>query len=217
MDSVAVVDYGMGNLRSVSQAVAHAARDADVRVIVTAHPEEVYAATRVVLPGQGAMRACMRELAASGLREAVLDAARRKPLFGVCVGMQMLLEHSEEQDTPGLALLPGRVLRLPVDALRQPDGSRCKVPHMGWNRVFQQPAGWPHALWRGVPDDAWFYFVHSYHAAPSDSRHGVGQTEYGVRFTSALARDNIFATQFHPEKSARHGLVLYRNFLHWSP
>ena len=217
MDSVAVVDYGMGNLRSVSQALAHAARDADVRVIVTAHPEEVYAATRVVLPGQGAMRACMRELAASGLREAVLDAARRKPLFGVCVGMQMLLEHSEEQDAPGLALLPGRVLRLRLEGVPQPDGSRCKVPHMGWNRVRQGPVGRPHALWRGVPDDAWFYFVHSYHAVPADGGHSAGETEYGLRFTSALAHDNIFATQFHPEKSARHGLALYRNFLHWSP
>jgi glutamine amidotransferase len=213
MDTVAVVDYGMGNLRSVSQAVAHVARDADVRVIVTANPEEVVAATRVVLPGQGAMRDCMRELADSGLKEAVLHAAATKPMFGVCVGMQMLLEHSEEQDTPGLGLFPGRVRRFRLEGRRQPDGSRYKVPQMGWNRVFQRP----HALWRGIPDGAWFYFVHSYHAAPAVPEHSAGETDYGLRFTSALARDNIFATQFHPEKSAEHGLALYRNFLHWSP
>jgi glutamine amidotransferase len=213
MDTVAVVDYGMGNLRSVSQAVAHVARDTDLKVIVTANPEEVYAAARVVLPGQGAMRDCMRELADSGLKEAVLHAAATKPLFGVCVGMQMLLEHSEEQDTPGLGLLPGRVQRFRLEGRLQPDGSRFKVPQMGWNRVHQRP----HALWAGVPDGAWFYFVHSYHAVPAEARHVAGETEYGLRFTSALARDNIFATQFHPEKSSAHGLALYRNFLHWSP
>jgi len=213
MDTVAVVDYGMGNLRSVSQAVAHVARDTDLKVIVTANPEEVYAASRVVLPGQGAMRDCMRELADSGLKEAVLHAAATKPLFGVCVGMQMLLEHSEEQDTPGLGLLPGRVQRFRLEGRLQPDGSRFKVPQMGWNRVHQRP----HALWAGVPDGAWFYFVHSYHAVPADARDVAGETEYGLRFTSALARDNIFATQFHPEKSAAHGLALYRNFLYWSP
>ena len=213
METVAVVDYGMGNLRSVSQAVAHVARDADVRVIVTANPEEVHAATRVVLPGQGAMRDCMRELADSGLREAVLQAAATKPLFGVCVGMQMLLEHSEEQDTPGFGLIPGRVARFRLEGWRQGDGSRYKVPQMGWNRVHQRA----HPMWQGVPDGAWFYFVHSYHALPAQPEHSVGETDYGVRFTSALARDNIFATQFHPEKSADHGLVLYRNFLRWSP
>ena len=212
--TVAVVDYGMGNLRSVSQAVAHAARDADVKVIVTANPEEVLAAERVVLPGQGAMRDCMRELHDSGLKDAVLHAAANKPLMGVCVGMQMLLDHSEEQDTPGLGLIAGRVQRFRLDGQRQPDGSRYKVPQMGWNRVFQMR---PHPLWAGVPDGAWFYFVHSFYARPSDPRHSAGETEYGVRFTCAVARDNIFATQFHPEKSAAHGLALYRNFLHWKP
>lgn len=211
--TVAVVDYGMGNLRSVSQAVAHAARLADVRVIVTGNPEEVFAADRVVLPGQGAMRDCMRELADSGLQEAVLDAARRKPLMGVCVGMQMLLDHSEEQDTPGLGLIAGQVRRFRLDGRMQPDGSRYKVPQMGWNQVLQRA----HALWAGVPDGAYFYFVHSFYAAPADARHSAGETDYGDRFTSAIARDNIFATQFHPEKSAEHGLLLYRNFLTWSP
>lgn len=220
MDTVAVVDYGMGNLRSVSQAVAHAAATlevAEVKVIVTAAPEAVRAATRVVLPGQGAMRDCMRELADSGLQEAVLEAAASKPLFGVCVGMQMLLEHSEEQDTPGLGLIRGRVARFRLEGQRQPDGSRYKVPQMGWNRVRQQPEGRPHALWRGIPDGSWYYFVHSYHAVLADARHAAGETDYGLAFTSALARDNIFATQFHPEKSAEQGIALYRNFLRWKP
>ncbi len=216
--SVAVVDYGMGNLRSVSQAVQHVAAGSDFEVVVTSRPEVVRAAERVVLPGQGAMRDCMRELLDSGLREAVLEAASSKPLMGVCVGMQMLLEHSEEQDTPGLALIPGRVLRFRLEGQLQSDGSRYKVPQMGWNRVEQQAHGGAvHALWQGIPDDAWFYFVHSYFARPSDPRHSAGLTEYGERFTSAVARDNIFATQFHPEKSAEHGLALYRNFLSWKP
>jgi glutamine amidotransferase len=216
--SVAVVDYGMGNLRSVSQAVLHVARGSGFEVIVTRRPDEVRAAERVVLPGQGAMRDCMRELHDSGLTEAVLDAARRKPLMGVCVGMQMLLEHSEEQDTPGLGLIPGQVLRFRLEGQRQPDGSRYKVPQMGWNRVLQQSHdGVAHPLWAGVPDAAYFYFVHSYHVHPSDPRHTAGCTEYGARFASAVARDNIFATQFHPEKSAEHGLALYRNFLAWMP
>jgi imidazole glycerol-phosphate synthase subunit HisH len=212
---VAVVDYGMGNLRSVSQAVAHVARTADdMKVIVTANPEEVFAAERIVLPGQGGIRDCMRELRDSGLQDAVLDALRSKPVMGVCVGMQMLLDHSQEQDTPGLGVIHGRVKRFQLEGQTQPDGSRYKVPQMGWNRVQQAQ---PHALWKGVPDNAWFYFVHSFYAEPADSRHSAGITEYGTRFTSAVARDNIFATQFHPEKSAADGLLLYRNFLTWKP
>jgi glutamine amidotransferase len=213
--TVAVIDYGMGNLRSVSQAVAHAASKADdVKVIVTANPEEVFLAERIVLPGQGAMRDCMRELADSGLKDVVLDALRTKPVMGVCVGMQMLLDHSEEQDTPGLGLIGGRVRRFRLEGRLQSDGSRFKVPQMGWNRVRQTQR---HPLWQGVADDAWFYFVHSYYAEPADDRHSAGITDYGARFTSAVARDNIFATQFHPEKSAADGLMLYRNFLHWKP
>jgi imidazole glycerol-phosphate synthase subunit HisH len=212
--TVAVVDYGMGNLRSVSQAVIHVASGSDVDVIVTQRPDDVRAAERVVLPGQGAMRDCMRELNDSGLKDAVLDAAAKKPLMGVCVGMQMLLDHSEEQDTPGLGLVAGRVRRFRLDGRLQPDGSRYKVPQMGWNQVFQRR---PHPVWDGVPDGAWFYFVHSYYAAPSAERDIVGETDYGDRFTCALARDNIFATQFHPEKSADQGLRLYRNFLAWKP
>jgi glutamine amidotransferase len=212
--TVAVVDYGMGNLRSVSQAVMHVALGSGVDVIVTSRADEVLAAERVVLPGQGAMPDCMRELRDSGLQDAVLHAAANKPLMGVCVGMQMLLAHSEEGPTPGLALFAGKVLRFRLEGRVQPDGSRFKVPQMGWNRVIQSR---PHAIWAGVPDGAWFYFVHSFHASPSDPRHSVGETDYGSPFTSALARDNIFATQFHPEKSAEHGLALYRNFLHWNP
>jgi glutamine amidotransferase len=212
--TVAVVDYGMGNLRSVSQAVRHAAGGSGADVVVTADPAVVMASHRVVLPGQGAMRDCMRELQASGLEAAVRHAAAHKPLMGVCVGMQMLLEHSEEQDTPGLALIPGRVRRFRLAGRHQPDGSRCKVPQMGWNRVWQQS---PHPMWQGVPDGAWFYFVHSYYADPSDPLHSAAQTDYGGRFTCAVARGNIFATQFHPEKSADHGLALYRNFLSWNP
>ena len=212
--TVAVVDYGMGNLRSVSQAVMHVARDSGVDVIVTNRPDEVHAAERIVLPGQGAMPDCMRELRDSGLQDAVLHAAANKPLMGVCVGMQMLLAHSEEGPTDGLGLFAGDVRKFQLEGRLQPDGSRFKVPQMGWNRVVQTR---PHALWQGVPDGAYFYFVHSFYACPSEPRHSAGETDYGTRFTCALARDNIFATQFHPEKSAEHGLALYRNFLHWNP
>jgi glutamine amidotransferase len=219
MRTVAVVDYGMGNLRSVSQAVAHVAREeGHFEVIVTSRPEEVFAAERVVLPGQGAMPECMRELRDSGLQEAVLDAAATKPLMGVCIGMQMLLGKSEEgadpAGTPGLGLIGGEVLRFRLEGRLQPDGSRFKVPQMGWNQVIQSGS---HPIWQGVPDASYFYFVHSFCARPSDPRHSVGLTDYGGRFTSALARDNIFATQFHPEKSAEFGLALYRNFLNWNP
>lgn len=225
--TVAVVDYGMGNLRSVSQAVAHVAREAGksgaaYEVVVTARPDEVRSAERVVLPGQGAIADCMRELHESGLHDAVVEAAATKPLLGVCVGMQMLLERSEEggeagvpgSGTIGLGLVGGDVVRFRLEGRLQPDGSRYKVPQMGWNEVHQTL---PHPIWRGVPDASHFYFVHSFHARTSDPRHSAGETDYGGRFTSALARDNIFATQFHPEKSAANGLALYRNFLSWMP
>jgi imidazole glycerol-phosphate synthase subunit HisH len=214
MKTVAVVDYGMGNLRSVAQAVMHVAQDSGFKVVVTARPEEVRAAERIVLPGQGAMPDCMRELRDSGLQQSVLEAAAAKPLFGVCVGMQMLLDSSQEGPTHGLGLIPGEVLKFELSGRLQPDGSRFKVPQMGWNQVLQTMA---HPVWQGVPDASYFYFVHSFYARPSDARHSAGETEYGTRFTSAIARDNIFATQFHPEKSADQGLALYRNFLHWNP
>ena len=216
--TVAVVDYGMGNLRSVAQAVIHATTDTHVNAVITADPQVVRSAHRVVLPGQGAMADCMRELRESGLLESVLEAAATKPLFGVCVGMQMLLDHSAEgrsaAGTPGLGLIAGNVLKFDLAGQFAPDGSRYKVPQMGWNRVHQTR---PHPVWGNVPDGQWFYFVHSFYARPQDAAHSVGETDYGQRFTSAVARDNIFATQFHPEKSADQGLALYRNFLHWNP
>jgi glutamine amidotransferase len=217
MASVAVIDYGMGNLRSVAQAVIAAAHGSGVEVIITSDPLEVRNAERVVLPGQGAMRDCMRELHDSGLMPEVLHAAAHKPLFGVCVGMQMLLDHSAEGDAGGtacLGLIPGEVVKFDLGGQLQPDGSRYKVPQMGWNRVRQTR---PHPVWAGVPDNSYFYFVHSFYARPLDVRHTAGETDYGQPFTSAVSRDNIFATQFHPEKSADMGLMLYRNFLSWSP
>ena len=219
--TITVVDYGMGNLFSMAQAVRFVAQDTGFDVQVTNRPEVVRAAERVILPGQGAMPDCMRELRESGLQESVLEAARSKPLFGVCVGMQMLLDQSHEGrketpgvHTPGLGLIPGEVVKFELAGQLQADGSRYKVPQMGWNRVFQVQ---PHAIWKGVPDGTYFYFVHSFYAKPSESRPSVGEADYGKRFSAAIARDNIFATQFHPEKSADHGLLLYRNFLHWNP
>jgi glutamine amidotransferase len=217
--TVAVVDYGMGNLRSVTQAVMHVAANAGVEVVWARTPQEVMSADRVVLPGQGGMRDCMRELHESGMYGAVMHAAQHKPLMGVCVGMQMLLDHSEELDTPCLGLIPGEVVKFELAGQIQPDGSRYKVPQMGWNQVWHSDLGHPrpHPVWGDVPDGSYFYFVHSYYARPSDARHSVGETDYGQRFSAAIARDNIFATQFHPEKSADHGLSLYRIFLHWKP
>lgn len=216
--TVAVVDYGVGNLRSVAHAVQTAAADARITVRVTDDPAVVRAASRVVLPGQGAMRDSMAALRASGLEEAVREAAASKPLFGVCVGMQMLLEHSEEGDCPALGLIPGQVRRFDLAGQHQADGSRFKVPQMGWNRVWPSaPGGQRHPLWQGVDDGTYFYFVHSYYAAPERAEDSAATTEYGIRFTSALAHATMFATQFHPEKSADQGLRLYRNFLHWQP
>ena len=212
--TVAVVDYGMGNLRSVANAVKAAALGSKFDVIITQRPEEVRAAERIVLPGQGAMRDCMACLHDSGLKEAVLEAAANKPMFGVCVGMQMLLDHSDEQDTPGLGLIAGRVHKFELQGRLQPDGSRFKVPQMGWNRVKQTLA---HPVYAGVPDESWFYFVHSFYAQPASRAHSAGEADYGGLFTAALARDNIFATQFHPEKSSAQGLQLYKNFLTWKP
>ena len=224
--TVAVVDYGMGNLRSVSQAVQHVAQGSGFDVVVTSNPEDVMAAERIVLPGQGAIADCMRELAESGLLDSVLHAAANKPLFGVCVGMQMLLTHSAEgrpgeggAGTPGLGLIPGEVLKFDLAGQLQADGSRYKVPQMGWNQVDQSAFNDQkcHPIWQGVPDGSYFYFVHSFYACPSDARHTAGTATYGERFAAAIARDNIFATQFHPEKSADQGLALYRNFLNWNP
>jgi imidazole glycerol-phosphate synthase subunit HisH len=215
MSTVLVLDYGMGNLRSVAQAVMAAAQGSGVDVLVGCEPQQVRDADRIVLPGQGAMRDCMAHFADSGAKEAVLaHVAEGKPLMGVCVGMQMLLQHSEEQDTPGLGLFTGRVKRFELQGQLQDDGSRYKVPQMGWNRV---DIGQPHAMWDGVASGSHFYFVHSYFAEPARSQDVAATTIYGAAFACAIARDNIFATQFHPEKSAADGLRLYRNFLTWNP
>jgi glutamine amidotransferase len=207
---IRIVDYGMGNLRSVEKALRHVARDADVAI--SADPEAIRRADRVVFPGQGAMPDCMRSLNESGLGEAVVEAAARKPFLGLCIGQQMLFERSAEGDTPGLALLAGRVLGFQVTPERLAAG--FKVPHMGWNEVWQVRA---HPLWRGIEDGSRFYFVHSYFCEPADRALAAGETRYPDAFTSAIARDNIFATQFHPEKSSAAGLTLLSNFATWNP
>ncbi|BBB69179.1 imidazole glycerol phosphate synthase subunit HisH [Undibacterium sp. YM2] len=212
MNKIVVVDYGMGNLRSVAQALRAVAPEANV--LISGEVADIRSADRIVLPGQGAMPDCMSCLRESGLQDALLEAARNKPLFGVCVGEQMLFDVSEEGDTPGLGLLPGKVVRFALDGQLQADGSRYKVPQMGWNRVHQSQS---HALWQDIADEAYFYFVHSYYAKPANAQHAVGMTDYGSLFACAVARDNIFATQFHPEKSATAGLQLYKNFVHWKP
>ena len=201
---IAVVDYGMGNLRSVSKALEHVAPEAEVRV--TADPAAIRSADRVVVPGQGALPDCMRQLSASGAREAVIAAARERPFLGLCIGVQMLFERGEEGDTPALGVLPGRVPRLAAPGL--------EIPHMGWNEVIQER---PHAMWQGIPDRTRFYFVHSYYPAPADRALVAATTVYGAPFTCAVARDNIFAVQFHPEKSQSAGLQLLSNFVNWRP
>jgi glutamine amidotransferase len=211
MNKIVVVD-GMGNLRSVAQALRAVAPEANV--IVSSNPADIDSADRVVLPGQGAMRDCMSTLRGSGLEDALRRAAATRPLMGVCVGEQMLFDVSDEGDEPGLGLMPGKVVRFQLEGKLQADGSRFKVPQMGWNRVRQVR---PHKMWEGVADDAYFYFVHSYYVQPADASLVAGETDYGQPFCCAVARDNIFATQFHPEKSAAAGLQLYKNFVHWNP
>ncbi|HUN94104.1 MAG TPA: imidazole glycerol phosphate synthase subunit HisH [Burkholderiaceae bacterium] len=212
MSLITVVDYGMGNLRSVAKALEHVAPEATVRI--SSDAAEIDRSDRVVLPGQGAMPDCMRYLRESGLEAAVRRAAASRPLLAVCIGEQMIFDRSEEGDTEGLGLFPGAVVRFRDAALALPDGGRLKVPHMGWNRV--RIAG-RHPLWDGIADGSYFYFVHSYYASPAQAELTVGETDYGGAFTCAVARDNIFATQFHPEKSAATGLRMYRNFVAWKP
>jgi glutamine amidotransferase len=190
---IAIVDYGMGNLRSVAKALEHVAPSMTVRI--SSDPIEVRAAERIVFPGQGAMPDCMRYLRESGLEDAVRAAAATKPVLAICIGEQMLFDHSEEGDTPGLGLFAGEVVRFRDAAMRQPDGTHLKVPHMGWNRVRQLAV---HPLWQGVADGSWFYFVHSYYVVPRDPALSAGESDYGNAFTCVVARDNIFATQFHP-------------------
>jgi glutamine amidotransferase len=208
--TIAVVDYGMGNLLSVAKAIERVAPG--IEVTITSSPARIDAAARVVFPGQGAMPDCMRTLRESGLEGAVRRAAQDKPLLAICIGLQMLFDRSEEGDTPGLGLIAGSVVRFAPDS-RGPGGI-LKIPHMGWNRVRQAR---PHRLWENVPDLSWFYFVHSYYPCPDDPGLTVGEADYGGAFTCAVARDNIFATQFHPEKSAAAGLSIFENFVRWNP
>jgi glutamine amidotransferase len=212
MKKIVVVDYGMGNLRSVAQALRAVAPEANV--LISGDPADIDSADRIVLPGQGAMRDCMQSLRESGVQDALLRASKNKPLLGVCVGEQMLFDRSEEADTAGLGLLPGRVVKFRLDGMLQQDGSRFKVPQMGWNRVHQVQT---HPIWEGIAEDAYFYFVHSYFVQPIDAQDAIGETDYGSAFCCAVARENIVATQFHPEKSATAGLRLYQNFVHWNP
>ena len=210
--AIVVVDYGMGNLRSVWQALVRVAEGR--QVVVSADAEVVRAAERVVFPGQGAMPDCMREIEVRGLRTAVLEAARNKPFLGICIGQQMLFEHSEEGDVAGLGVIPGRVRRFPGRQMFDAAGQRLKVPHMGWNELWQTRE---HALFTGIADGARMYFVHSYFVVPADEACIVGTTDHGIPFTSAVARDNIFAIQCHPEKSSPAGLVMLANFVAWKP
>lgn len=257
MADIAVVDYGMGNLRSVRQALRTVAPDASI--VVTSDPQQIAQAARVVFPGQGAMPDCMREMDMRGLRAAVLQAARSKPFLGICIGLQMLFEHSTEGDIPGLGILPGKVVRF-ASNLHDAQGNKLKVPHMGWNQVHHKTLPLPnpdgttshstglpknislvagclpggegamaastvggspgvdgHPLWAGIPQDARFYFVHSYYVQPQDERLVQATTDYPQPFVCAVARDNLFAVQFHPEKSQHAGLTLLRNFVSWNP
>ena len=211
MQTVAVIDYGMGNLRSVVNALQFVG-DGQVEVRLTSDPQQVLSADRVVFPGQGAAGDCMRAIDEYGLREAILEAARQRPFLGICMGLQVLVESSEEnQGTECLGLLRGRV-RYFGDGHRDQSGVKLKVPHMGWNRVTQTQA---HPLWHSIADGSRFYFVHSYYVEVDENELVAGETDYGVRFTSAIARDNLFALQCHPEKSADAGLQLLRNFVGW--
>jgi len=213
MNRIAVIDYGMGNLRSVSKAVEHVA-GSGVEVRVTDDPDYIHAADRVVFPGQGAARDCMRAIGEHRLNQAVLEAARNKPFLGICMGLQVLMDFSEENDgTDLLGLLGGWVVRFPME-MHGADGLALKIPHMGWNRV--DPTR-PHSLWEGIEPGARFYFVHSYYVVPDKPALTAATTDYGLPFTSAVARGNLFAVQFHPEKSADAGLRLLENFVHWNP
>lgn len=211
---IAVIDYGMGNLRSVSKALEHVAPDQNV--VVTSDATVVKAAKRVVFPGQGAMPDCIRELEAKGLRDAVLDAAKNKPFLGICIGLQMLFSHSEEGDVAGLDIFSGDVKHFANEKMLGENGEKLKVPHMGWNKVFRTESD-THPLWHGIANGERFYYVHSYYVKPSEAQLEVGHSFYPMQFTGAITKDNLFAVQFHPEKSASAGLQLLKNFTTWQP
>ncbi len=209
---ITVIDYGMGNLRSVAKAIESVAEGA--RVVVSADPADITSADRVVLPGQGAAAACVHAIDQHALRDPVLDAIASKPFLGICMGLQVMLDHSEENGgVDCLGVIAGDVRAFPVSATDPATGESLTVPAMGWNRVHQRP----HPLWDGIADGTHFYFAHSYFTVPADAAVSVGESRYGAGFTSAVARDNLFACQFHPEKSAKQGLRLLANFVRWSP
>ena len=211
MTSIVIIDYGMGNLHSISKALEHVAQDAHVQV--SSRPETILSADRVVFPGVGGIRDCMVELRRLGMDEVIHEAARNRPLLGVCLGMQALLEYSEENDgTDCLGIIPGRVCRFSEGLADIRSGRRLKIPHMGWNQVHQEGR---HPLWRNVPQDSRFYFVHSYHAESVQEGHVAATTDYGVSFPSVIARENVFAMQFHPEKSQHACLRILENFVYW--
>ena len=208
-ETIGVIDYGMGNLHSLGKALERVA--SSQRVVISYDADELRNCDKLVLPGVGGVRACMKELRRLELNEMVIEQARKVPVLGICLGMQVLHDWSDENDgVAALGLVPGRVLRFPDPPLE--GAVRLKVPHMGWNRVHQEQ---PHPVWMGVPDDAWFYFVHSYHSQPKQPRHVLGTTEYGTRFAAAVARDNVVAFQFHPEKSQASGMTVLANFVGW--
>ena len=208
---IAVVDYGMGNLHSVAKALEHVAEEAEV--VMTGDARTILDAGRVVFPGQGAAPDCMREIDARGLRDVIVHVAREKPFLGICMGLQVLFGHSDEGDTPCLGIFPGQVKRFPQDRMVDANGNRLKVPHMGWNNV-RHPR--PHPLWSDIADGERFYFVHSYFVVPEQPDLAAGYADYPFEFVCACARDNIFAVQFHPEKSASAGLRLLANFAGWN-
>ncbi|MCG5536218.1 imidazole glycerol phosphate synthase subunit HisH [Ectothiorhodospira mobilis] len=211
MKHVAVVDYGMGNLHSVVRALEHAA-PAGMRVHLTDRAADILAADRVVFPGQGAARDCMAALGAHGLGPVLQEAAATRPFLGICMGLQVLMDDSDENGgTPCLGLIPGHVRRFD-DTMTDARGARLKIPHMGWNQVHQTR---DHPLWAGIPQDSRFYFVHSYYVVPDDEGVVAGTTDYGRPFASALAAGQVFAIQCHPEKSAAPGLALLANFMQW--
>lgn len=211
MAAIGVIDYGMGNLHSLGKALERVC--SATRVEISYDPEDLLKCDRLVLPGVGGVRACMDELRRLELNDLVREAAATKPLMGICLGMQVMLESSEENGgVAALGLFPGEVVRFP-DPPSDPAYERLKVPHMGWNRVHQTA----HPIWQGIPDDSWFYFVHSYHARLRDPAHLLGESDYIHPFPAAIARDNIVAFQFHPEKSQAAGITLLSNFVNWSP
>ncbi len=211
MHTIGIIDYGMGNLHSLGKSLERVADSH--RVEISFDPEQLLKYDKLVLPGVGGVRECMKELNRLELNELVIEASQKVPMLGICLGMQVMLEHSDENDgVSGLGLFPGDVVRFPDPELKDDDQERLKVPHMGWNQVSQTHG---HPIWEGVPDNSWFYFVHSYYAKPRKAQHVIGVADYIHSFACSVARDNLVAVQFHPEKSQGAGLRVLANFAQW--